>query len=106
MLVRARTSPRPILTRLLAPVGAALAFAAQALAQGPDVAKLAPAQSFLVVGVQDFTQFHAAFDKSELGKLWGEPAVQAWVEKTLEKESARFTDLLKGMNIDRKDLKP
>ena len=58
-----------------------------ALAQeSPGIADLAPARSFLVAGVRNWTEFRASLDASEMGRLWAEPSVQAFVDRVIETE--------------------
>src|SRR5262245_58439526 len=98
------------LARSLRPLTAAfvslLTAALPALAGPGDIAELAPKNAFLVVSVPDFTRFREAFARSELGKLWEEPGVQAFVEELTKEESKQFAELMKEFGADAGDVKP
>jgi hypothetical protein len=98
--------PRAALTRLLLPLLLALGLTPSLLAQGVDIARMAPAKTDFIAAIPDFARFRAGFERSELGRLWEEPSVRAWVEKTLEEDLKGFAELLRAVNVDAKDLKP
>jgi len=97
--------------RAAVPVVAAAALAASwptpvsKAGEPVDMAQLAPARSFLVLGVPDFAKFRAGFDKSELGALWREPAFARFIEHITEDESKSLGNFLKEFNAQADDLK-
>jgi hypothetical protein len=78
-----------------------------ARADGPvDFARLAPPKPVIVVNIPDFTRLRERFERSELGKLWDEPGVKAFVEEVSDKASKRLGEFLKELGAESKDLKP
>jgi len=95
-------SLRPLAASILAVLTPALPAAA-----GPgDIAELAPKNAFLIASVPDFTKFREAFGRSELGKLWEEPGVKAFVEELTKEQSKQFAELMKEFGADADDVKP
>lgn len=88
-----RTLTAPTAAALVAAACTALPFSAVA-GQEAGIADLAPARSFLVIGVKNWGEARGKFEASELGALWKEPSVQAYVER-LSKEP--FEELAKKL---------
>src|SRR5256885_13935504 len=83
------------------------ACAFQARADGAaDFARLAPGKPAFVLTIPDFARLHASFDGSELGKLWQEPGVQAFVQELTSDASKRAAEFIKELGAESKDLKP
>src|SRR5262252_7280188 len=90
--------------RALAPL-LALVLGAPALADGVDIAHLVPPRTFLVANVTDCTKLRTAFEKSELGALWREPGVKAFVDELTKDEAEHFAKFLTEVGIKADDLK-
>ncbi len=90
------------------PVMAVLFFCClRAAADGTiDFTRLAPAKPAFVLTITDCSKLHAAFEGSELGKLWDEPGVQAFVQEMTSDASKRAGEFFKELGADSKDLKP
>lgn len=92
--------------RALAPAALLTLAAAPAFADGGvEIAKVAPARSFLVVSVPDFSAFRSAFDKSDFGALWREPSIQSFVEELTKDQTKQFGEFLQEVGIKSEDLK-
>lgn len=75
------------------------------------LADVAPLETFLVVNIPDWPRAKTALLRSELGKLWNEPEVQAFIDEFMKEELA---DRERGggqvwdwfeKNVDKEDLR-
>ncbi len=85
-------------------IAALLALAPGALAEDLTIADLAPRNSVLVVGVDDFGAMQASFDKTGLRDIWDEPSVQRWFEQSTREMTQQLTDMLQSIDAKREDL--
>ncbi len=78
-----------------------------ALTQGPvPMSRLAPANSFVVAEIADFTAVRTAADGSALGELWRDEKVQAFIERVTEDGLKELTDKLARIDAKPEDIKP
>lgn len=86
---------------------AALVFvSAPFAAAAADIAELAPRRSFVVLGVRNWTEAGEQLGASELGALWREPGVRAFVGHLSEEPLKEFSEGLKEANLSLEDLAP
>lgn len=91
----------------LATVGGTLVLASWsgvALGANHTIGDLAPPNSAVIIGIDNFTQAKAAFDRTGLKAIWDEPAIQTWFEKISEDFLEQFDEALSTINADRGDL--
>lgn len=96
-------------SRVLVPAAAAVLapwLAPLALADEPvEMARLAPARSFFVLSVPNFTKMKEGFDRSSLGALWKEPGVASFVERVTKEQVESLGEFLKEFNAEAEDLR-
>ncbi len=81
----------------------ALASPTAALADG-GIADYAPARSFLVIQIDDWTAMGDAFDRTSLGALWREPSVQGFLEQANKDVEPEFEAALEAIGVKMEDL--
>jgi hypothetical protein len=94
---------RPL--RALAPAAALLLLAGQALANGPEIARLAPERSFFVLSVPDWSQLRTRLEEGSAGRLWKEPVVSNLITRWSKEPKEQLEGLLKSAQIEIEDLK-
>jgi hypothetical protein len=92
--------------RRIMPIAAAAILALHAPVRAQDVAQLAPPRTFLAVSIPNFASLAAAFEDSELGRLWEEPQIRRFFEALIEDQAEEFNQFLKDVNIQVRDLRP
>jgi hypothetical protein len=93
--------------RVVAPVLSLVAFGLPAGAAPPaDIAAIAPAKSLIVVGTPSFKALSESLHKTELGKLWDEPAVKSFVEDVTRDRMKELGEILKEVDATAADLHP
>lgn len=92
--------------RAVAPIVAVAALSLRALAGGPDITQVAPAGSFMVVNIPDFTQLRKGFEKSGLGEMWREPGLKSFLERITEDQSKDLAAFLDRISAESEDIKP
>lgn len=93
--------------RTLSALVASLAFGlVGVVASGADVtiADVAPRDSMLVVGVDDFASMQAAFERTGLAAMMKEPSVRTWLEDATEEAMERFAEMLDSIDAEMGDL--
>jgi hypothetical protein len=83
-----------------------LAVGAPAAADEADIAQLAPRRSFLLVSIPDFQRVRTAFERSELGALWAEPAVRTFLEEATRERMRQLREVLAEIEASPDDLAP
>ncbi len=96
-------SPHPV--RLAAGLALTLLAAPLALAKS-TIADLAPPNSVLIAGTDDYTAMRASFDRTGLKKIWDDPTVQAWFKKNTAEAMEEFTSTLEDLGMKRDDIVP
>lgn len=89
------------------PFGAAAALsllAGLAVAKGPTIADIAPAESMLVVSVADWTTLKAQFDRTGMKTLWSTNEVQALVKELAKETAEEFEGMLSEVGLTKEDM--
>lgn len=79
---------------------AAPALAADAL----TIADIAPKNSALIVGADDFTAMRAAFDRTGMKDIMDDPSVKAWFKDATKEATEKLADLLETIDAKMEDL--
>lgn len=101
-----QTAPRTT-GRLIRPLAAAASLsllAGLAIAKGPTIADLAPAESMLVVSVADWTTLKAQFDRTGMKSLWSTDEIQALVKELAKETVEEFEGMLTEVGLTKEDM--
>lgn len=91
--------------RLAAGVAASLCFVTLSFGK-TTIADLAPQNAFVLMGVDNYAEMRASFDKTGLKRVWDDPAVQAWVKKHSAEATEEFDQFLAEIDMKREDIVP
>lgn len=93
--------------RMVRPLAAATSLsllAGLALAKGPTIADIAPAESMLVVSVADWTTLKAQFDRTGMKTLWSTNEIQALVKELAKDTAEEFEGMLTEVGLTKEDM--
>lgn len=82
-----------------------LAAANAALAQDRlGIADIAPPESFLVVGVDDWASFNESFNESPLGAMWSDQRIRSIGEELISEAKENLVDQLAEIDLELSDI--
>lgn len=82
-----------------------MGLSACALAADVTIADLAPAESVVVVSIDDYSQMKAAFDRTGFKAIWEDPGVRKWFDRQAAEFFEEFEAALDEVGLEREDLK-
>lgn len=79
-------------------------FAGAAVAATPSITEMAPENAVLVISIDDYSEMRSAIDRSALGTIWRDEAVQDWIADAMQQAIEEASDEMGEIGIDFEDL--